>query len=72
MPVDENGVIINSIESLSDEEVEILKNKEIEINDDIESLIAAKTEYKNSETLTKIDPNFLINPFRESLSLIHI
>jgi hypothetical protein len=40
--------------------------EEIEINDDIESLIAAKTEYKNSETLTKIDPNFLINPFRES------
>lgn len=68
VPTDENGNVINSIEELlTGEEIEVIDGKEIEISDDISSLIAAKTEYKNSETLSKIDPGFIVNPFRENI-----
>lgn len=71
VPTDENGNAINSIEELiTNEETEVIDGKEIEINEDISSLIAAKTEYKNSETLSKIDPGFIVNPFRETLGTI--
>ncbi|MBX9809669.1 hypothetical protein K2X92_04755 [Candidatus Gracilibacteria bacterium] len=71
VPTDENGNVINSIEELlPEEDIELIDGREIEINEDISSLIAAKTEYKNSETLSKIDPGFIVNPFRENIGTI--
>lgn len=68
----ESDVIINSIEDLQaqseiiiDTEKVVIENKEVEIENDISSLMAAKVEYRNNESVSNIEPIFMVNPFHE-------
>ncbi len=65
----ESEIAINNIEDLqiSADIVAnpIIQHKEKSIEEDISSLIAAKTEYTKTESLKKIDSTFIVNPIHE-------
>lgn len=68
----ESDSIINTIEDLETQseiiketEKVIIENKGVDIERDISSLIAAKIEYRNTESVASIEPIFIANPFHE-------